>query len=185
MFIILCSLYCAGTPSIVLLKPWSCRSSSVISWKVSPGDLIAREHLTALPASQITLIFFKEKVWLCFPIQLSVLIHVPRTLFSVLNLIHKYIHRESMNPYQELCHLGGRSPSPLQCFRCAFKALSFNRGASQVALVVKNPPVHAGDLRALGSVPGLVRSPGGRHDNPLQYSCLENPMDRGAWWAIV
>ena len=59
-----------------------------------------------------------------------------------------------MNPYQELCHFKGRSPSPLQYFRCAFKALSFNRGASPVALVVKNPPVNAGDLRALGSVPG-------------------------------
>ena len=37
----------------------------------------------------------------------------------------------------------------------------------------------------LGSIPGLGRSPGGGHDNPLQYSCLENPMDRGAWWATV
>ena len=55
----------------------------------------------------------------------------------------------------------------------------------QVALVVKNPPANAGDRREAGSVPGSGRSPGGGHDNPLQYSCLENPMDRGAWWAIV
>jgi len=55
--------------------------------------------------------------------------------------------------------------------------------ASQVALVVKNPPVHAGDMR-YGSVPGLGRSAGGRHDNPLQYLCLENPIDREAWQAI-
>ena len=45
---------------------------------------------------------------------------------------------------------------------------------------VKNPPVNAGDIRDTGSVPGSGRSPGGRHGNPLQYSCLENPMDRGA-----
>ena len=50
--------------------------------------------------------------------------------------------------------------------------------------MVKNPPANAGDTRDVGSVPGLGRSPGGRHGNPLQYSCLENPMDR-AWWAIV
>ena len=56
---------------------------------------------------------------------------------------------------------------------------------SQVMLVVKNPPVNAGDIRDSGSIPGLGRSPGGGHDNPLQYSCLENPMDRGAWRATV
>ena len=57
--------------------------------------------------------------------------------------------------------------------------------ASQVALVVKNLPATAGDIRDVGSVPGLGRSPGEGHVNPLQYSCLENPMDRRAWWAIV
>ena len=52
-------------------------------------------------------------------------------------------------------------------------------------LVVKNPPASAGDVRYLGSIPGLGRSPGGGHGNPLQYSCLENPMDRGAWRVTV
>ena len=51
--------------------------------------------------------------------------------------------------------------------------------------MVKNPPVNAGDMRDLGSIPGSGRSPGGGNGNPLQYSCLENPMDRGAWWATV
>ena len=51
--------------------------------------------------------------------------------------------------------------------------------------VVKNLPVNAGDIRDVGLIPGLVRSLGGGHGNPLQYSCLENPMDRGAWWATV
>ena len=53
--------------------------------------------------------------------------------------------------------------------------------ASQVVLVVKNSPVNAGDIREAGSIPGLGRFPGGGHGNPLQYSCLKNPMDRGAW----
>ena len=48
-------------------------------------------------------------------------------------------------------------------------------------LVVKNPPANAGNTRDLCSIPESERSPGGRHGNPLQYSCLENPMDRGAW----
>ena len=57
--------------------------------------------------------------------------------------------------------------------------------ASQVALVVKNPLANTGDLRDKDSIPGSGRSPGGSHGNPLQYSCLENLMDRGAWWATV
>ena len=51
-----------------------------------------------------------------------------------------------------------------------------------MVLVVKSLPANAGDM---SSIPGLGRSPGEGHGNPLQYSCLENPMDRGAWWAIV
>ena len=57
--------------------------------------------------------------------------------------------------------------------------------ASQVALVVKNPSANAGDVRDLGLIPGSGRSPGGGHGNLLQYTCLENPMDRGAWRATV
>ena len=53
--------------------------------------------------------------------------------------------------------------------------------ASQVALVVKNPPTNAGDKRNAGSVSGLGRSPVEGNDNPLQYSCLGNPMDGRAW----
>ena len=57
--------------------------------------------------------------------------------------------------------------------------------ASQVVLVVKNLPANAGDIRDVGLIPGSGRSPGGGHGNPFQYSCLENPMDRGEWWATV
>ena len=52
-------------------------------------------------------------------------------------------------------------------------------------LEVKNPPANAGKVRNTGSIPGLGRSPGGGHGNPLQYSCLENSTDKGAWWATV
>jgi len=54
-----------------------------------------------------------------------------------------------------------------------------------VVLVVKNPPANAGDIRNMGLIPGTGRSPGGGHGNPLQYSSLEDPMGRGAWWATV
>ena len=55
-------------------------------------------------------------------------------------------------------------------------------GASHMALVVKSPPANSGDM---GSISGSGRYPGGRNGNPLQYSCQENPMDRGAWRATV
>ena len=54
-----------------------------------------------------------------------------------------------------------------------------------MVLVVKNPSASAGDVRDVGSIPGLGRFPGRGHGNPLQYSCLENPMDKGAWQATV
>ena len=51
--------------------------------------------------------------------------------------------------------------------------------------MVKNLPANVGDVRDIASIPGLGRSPGGGHGKPLQYSCLENPMDRGVWRATV
>ena len=58
-------------------------------------------------------------------------------------------------------------------------------GAFQVALVVRNLLANASDVRDVGSIPGSGRSPGGGHGHPLQHSGLENPMDRGVWWATV
>ena len=54
-----------------------------------------------------------------------------------------------------------------------------------MVLVVKNPPASARDMRDTGSTPGSGRSPGEGNGNPLQDSCLKNPLDRGAWWATV
>ena len=66
-----------------------------------------------------------------------------------------------------------------------FLTTLLNIWASQVALLVKNPPTNAGDTRDGVSLPGLGRSTGVGNGNPLQYSCLENSMDRGSWWATV
>ena len=66
-----------------------------------------------------------------------------------------------------------------------FKLGCVRTWASQVMLVVKNVLVSAGDIREMGLIPGLRRSPGGGHDNPLQYSFLENPMDKESWQATV
>ena len=54
-----------------------------------------------------------------------------------------------------------------------------------MVLVLKNPPASSGDVRDVGLMPGWGRFPGGGHGSPLQYSGLENPMDRVAWWATV
>ena len=61
----------------------------------------------------------------------------------------------------------------------------FVLGVSQLSLEVKNLPANAGDLRDVGLIPEMGRSLGGGHGNPFQRSRLENPLDRGAWWAVV
>ena len=78
-------------------------------------------------------------------------------------------------------------PPPCHPFLC-YSALAAPMGlhrSSQAASVVKDLPANAGDTREASSIPGLGRSPEGGYGNPLQYSCLENLMDEGAWWAIV
>ena len=70
-------------------------------------------------------------------------------------------------------------------FKFFLRSLRTVLQASQGALVVKNPPANAGDITDAGSIPGSGRSLGEGNCNPLQYSCLENPMDRGAWRATV
>ena len=70
-------------------------------------------------------------------------------------------------------------------FRCSFWNRLTDKRASQVALVVKNLPASAGDKGDAGLIPGWGSSLGGGHGNPLQYSCPENPMDRGTWQAAV
>ena len=66
-----------------------------------------------------------------------------------------------------------------------FKHIQGLPGAFPGGAVVKNPPANAGEVRDVGPIPGSGKSPGEGHGNPLQYSCLENPVDRGAWQATV
>ena len=70
-------------------------------------------------------------------------------------------------------------------YRVGLKESGLDVGACHVVLVVKKVSANAGDLRNVGLIPRSGRSPGGVRDNPLQYSALEDPMDRGAWWATV
>jgi len=79
-------------------------------------------------------------------------------------------------------------PCPMKCEQkwCVVQWAAFERECfSQVALVVKNLLANAGDIRDSGLIPGLGRTPEGEHGNSLHFSCLENPMDGGAWQATV
>ena len=80
-------------------------------------------------------------------------------------------------PRNIICELSGKG-RVRGCEPSDFKSI-------QVALVVKNSPANAGDIRDAGWIPGSGRSPAGGHGNPLQYSYLENPMDKGAWRSTV
>ena len=83
--------------------------------------------------------------------------------------------------------LGEECSDPLPMATTGTRSMFLHEGcwASQVVLVVKNPAANAGDIRDVRSIPGLGTSPGEGNGNPLQYSGLENPMDRGAWRATV
>ena len=73
-------------------------------------------------------------------------------------------------------------------YKCTWEKLYISHyffWASEVALVVKNPPANRGHAGETGSIPGLGRSPGIGNGNSLQYSCLENPMNRGVWWTTA
>ena len=91
------------------------------------------------------------------------------------------------------CYVLGReqcSRNPQAIVRSSYTAQGITRrylglGASQLVLVLKNACANIGNVRDVGLIPGLGRSPGGGHGNPLQYSCLKNLQDRGAWQAIA
>ena len=112
-------------------------------------------------------------------------------------VVTKPYHDEGSGAYKKGISSSKRQKSITLCaYVCKIKEVtkpkaerrlhgSFSLGASQGELAVENLPTSAGGLRDVGSISGLGRSPGGGHGNPLQYSCLENPMDRGARWATV
>ena len=115
--------------------------------------------------------------------------------------VQNKLHSDRTIFYVSFSHLWGLS-ALLHQWKCAWQLLGVNQrckstvqillwvmwrelGTFQVALVVKNLPANARDTRDSGSIPGWGRCPGGGHNNPLQYSCLENLVDRRAWLATV
>ena len=98
-------------------------------------------------------------------------------------------------PAENSMHLWRGQITTFWIFHCEFQPAEIQTICSSVmnlpvirllgGLVVKNPPANAGDTGDMGSVPGSGRSPGGKNGSPLPYSCLESPMDRGAWRAAV
>ena len=89
------------------------------------------------------------------------------------------------DPHIYISSLGPRLAYPTAYKAFHLASTRYLSGASQVVLVAKNLPANAGDTRDTSSIPGSGRSPGEGHGNPLWYSCLENPMDRGASWDTV
>ena len=113
----------------------------------------------------------------------SPLLNIKRHPFSLKTFIHHVIVRIKKQVY-------GKFPSLLERWRIQLGQIEDSAWItqlliSQVALVVKNLPANAGDTRHMDLTLGLGRSPGERHGNPLQHSCLGNPVDRGSWWATV
>ena len=88
-----------------------------------------------------------------------------------------------ISPFYEEVNLKGSGPIPKTLFTSVH--LYRDSGFSQVVPVVENPPANAGDIRHTCLISGSGRSPGGGNGNLLSYSCLENPMDRGVWWATA
>ena len=98
------------------------------------------------------------------------------------------LHRQRANSFsvdQSVAKALGKWQFVLDRRRKGISGAIKSSWASQVAVVVKNIPANGGGIRDTSLIPGSGRSPGGGHDNSLQYSCLKNPMDRGAWRATV
>jgi len=134
------------------------------------------------------------KVWarLIFSPQMSIqlvqchlLKHSPLSTALKCHLYHKSGAHKCVLDFL-FCFMGLLCPSLGWChIILILTALYYVLCALQMVLVVKNPPAKAGDVRDVCSIPRWGRSPGGGHGSPLWYSCLLNPMDRGAWQATV
>ena len=115
-------------------------------------------------------------------------------LFLAVTFIQIFLAFADLDSSEEYCS-DNRKTVPWLGFLCFFPLVRLGLwvlgestqrwGASQVAQLVKNMPANSGDARHTGSVPGLERSSGEGNGNPFQYSCLENFMNRGPWWATV
>ena len=147
------------------------------------GHLFLATTLFLLSVSPVPNSFFFEREH-DYPGKGDCIFWYPETSFAIILFVCNWskegVEREGHDPSDLLNVI-----HHILHHRTTFKCISLLKRASQVALTVKNLPANAGDLRDLGSIPGSGRSPGGGHGSSLQYSCLETPMDRGAWWAII
>ena len=163
-------------------KLWEGQTSHWVSEKLEPGtqmQLVIFLFLPSLPLSEYWLHFF-------FPSADSHVHHVKHGCWVPEFHISQHC-RGTLFLYHIWEESWGKALVQLwpDVQLWANQPMLRDRRASQVVLVVKNPPANTGDRRDAGLIPGSGRSPGGGHGNPLQYSCLENPTDRGAWQAIV
>ena len=165
------SLHLSISPfRINTLNPWRCKELDTTDWLNNNNP----PHLHLLQPKK------EKEFW------------KSKLSFFTLNIFFSTIYRENWSILSKLLHRpqsGGALWARVFLNTCNSPVYSWakapkdtRQGASQVALVIKSPPAHAGDAVL---IPGLGRSPGEGNGNPLQYSCLENPMDRGAWWATV
>ena len=129
------------------------RQNRAMLWVMPPGSVMGLKP----EAGFLPLPHLRRSTSRLHAKNLSVLVsHVSWTRWRTFLFIHEILLKEGATPNSDThCAVDGTSG--------------------------KAPPASAGDIRHVGSIPGLGRSPGGGHGNPLQYSCLENPMDRGAW----
>ena len=175
------ALQASPSSSISCVCSNSCPSSRWCHWTISSSVIPFSSCLQSLPASEsfpMSWLFTSGSHSLLHPL---LLFHrqTPPDFCDVIPLLFFAIYPPSHTSLNTI----------LWVFMCLnfieLESYCAYFWAFQVVLEVKNSPAKAGDIRDTGSIPGLGWFPGGGHGNPLQYSCLENPMDRGAWWATV
>ena len=154
-------------------------------WKGQAEEIVLCDRLLSTQSifqSEVRSCRLSQNYMWCF-LEMLLLWHCPRfTVSEFWRAESRTLHFKwapQIFPYSKAWAL------PFLLFVYLFLHLQCLPWASQLMLVVRNPPANAGEVRDAGLSPGSGRSPGGGHGNPLQYSCLKNPMDRGTWWATV
>ena len=128
--------------------------------------------------------FESEFCQICFWVELW--LHLTLKKLLVFGSSQLWSHVSLLLEKEEFCSIEDGRVCAHECFvRWKTWSEEQRHPSSLMALVVKNPPASTGDVRNVGLIPGLGKSLGEEHGNPLQDSCLENPMDRGAWSATV
>ena len=134
---------------------------------------------TSLLSTSVTLFLPSKQVHLYHFSRFYIYVFIYDTCFSLPDLLHSVWQTLRQSTAQQMTQFVTFYGWVI--FLCNVPHL----WVSRVVLVVENPPADGREVKDSGSVPGSGKCPGGEHGNPLQYSCLENPVDRGAWWLMV